>query len=131
MSKSVVSKKTVNNKIISPRILSKGERVTENAEDFIKEVRKAQNGVKTPVDSPKTIDLFAFSLDEIKEWRDRASKRITKRDNRLLAITREVKTINRNNLSDVRWVKKLNSTMSKKVFGNPTPTRPVKVEILI
>ena len=129
MSKSVVSKKTVKNKIISPRILSCG--FNSRSGYIIKEVRKAQNGVKTPVDSPKTIDLFAFSLDEIKEWRDRASKRITKRDNRLLAITREVKTINRNNLSDVRWVKKLNSTMSKKVFGNPTPTRPVKVEILL
>jgi hypothetical protein len=83
---------------------------------------------KSNVKKPEV--LTSHSADNLILWRDTASQRISKRDVEITKLAKKLNLLNKSNVSDVRWVKKLNGAITKKAFGHPTPVRPIVYEVV-
>ena len=72
----------------------------------------------TTTTAPEPDDLDHHAVEVLMKWRDTASKRVDAARARMETLSNEYAQLNKQSVSDIKWIRRLHKTLSKKVFGH-------------
>jgi hypothetical protein len=79
----------------------------------------------------KDRDIQKSPIEDVVRWRDTASLRVSKGDHRKKILVKELSAIERKTQADIRWIRKLNSVLNVRVFGQQKLNKGDRIKINI
>jgi hypothetical protein len=63
------------------------------------------------------LNLGDFSIEELIEWRNKASNRVNANDQHIIKLYAQIEKTEKVNSKDLRWISKINRHLNKVCFG--------------
>ena len=61
-------------------------------------------------------EIMNENVDNLIQWRNTASKRVSKNTDQIKELEKSIKKVRKDVIKDIKWIKFINRTLSKRVF---------------